>query len=195
MNLANDPTACGACGVSCTGAKSFCDGTCKEPPCDATGGCGGNEQCCGQQCCKTGQLCCKVEGPVGGGPPTCFTPTAEQRTCPQGCAPLCVSDRNLKHDVEPVDPRVVLDAVSRLPLATWSYKSDPQHTRHLGPMAQDFKAELGLGATDRAYDPIDAHGAAFASIQALRAMLDEQNARILRLEEENRALQRRLDKR
>lgn len=105
---------------------------------------------------------------------------------------MCASDRNLKHDIEPVDPRVVLDAVSRLPLATWSYKSDPQHTRHLGPMAQDFKAELGLGATDRAYDPIDAHGAALASIQALRAMLDEQNARILRLEEENHALQKRL---
>jgi hypothetical protein len=82
----------------------------------------------------------------------------------------------------------VLDAVSRMPIATWSYKTDNADVRHIGPMAQDFKSELGVGASDRSYDPVDAHGAAFAAIKALRTMVDEQGARIDRLERENREL-------
>lgn len=54
--------------------------------------------CCGVSCCGAGELCCAVEGPVGGGPPQCFAADAGQ-TCPQGCAPLCASDRALKRDV------------------------------------------------------------------------------------------------
>lgn len=62
-------------------------------------------------------------------------------------------------------------------------------------MAQDFKNELALGGTDRAYDPVDAHGIALASIQALHDMVEKQNTRILRLEQDNQALRKRLDAR
>jgi hypothetical protein len=55
-------------------------------------------------------------------------------------------------------------------------------------MAQDFYAAFRLGGTDRAYDPIDAHGVAFASIQALYDMTREQEARIEKLERENERL-------
>ena len=58
-------------------------------------------------------------------------------------------------------------------------------------MSQDFHDAFGLGATDLAYDPIDAHGVAFASIKGLYAVVHEQNARIDRLEQENRALRER----
>jgi hypothetical protein len=63
-----------------------------------------------------GALCCKTEGPLGGTPPTCFVPTASQPTCSPGCAPLCVSDRNLKRDIEPVDERLVLEQVASMPV-------------------------------------------------------------------------------
>jgi hypothetical protein len=76
-------------------------------------------------------------------------------------------------------------------ISTWSYKTDDPSVRHLGPMAQDFYSAFGLGDTDRAYYPVDAHGVALAAIKALARQLEEQNARIDRLELENRELRER----
>ena len=160
-------------------------GTCLSNGCDA------GTTCCGLSCCAAGQLCCAFSGPV---PPVdpyyCLTPTASQRTCPVGCSnpPRCVSDRTVKRDIEPVDERAVLEGVSQLPISTWSYRADSRSVRHLGPMAQDFFAEFGLGDSDRSYDPIDAHGVALAAIKALHDQLREQNARIEALERENQEL-------
>jgi hypothetical protein len=102
---------------------------------------------------------------------------------------MCVSDRNLKTNIEPVDPQAILESVARLPVSTWSYKSDPATVRHMGPMAQDFKASFGLGDTDKAYHPIDAHGVELAAIQALYERLDAQSARLEKLERDNERLQ------
>ncbi len=120
--------------------------------------------------------------------PSCYTPTAEQPTCAPGCAPLCVSDRNVKRDIEPVDEQAVLETLATVPVSSWSYKSDDPAIRHVGPMAQDFYAAFGLGGTDRAYNSIDAHGVALAAIKALYERVQAQDARIERLEQENRAL-------
>ena len=100
------------------------------------------------------------------------------------CAMMCPrSDRNLKRGFRPVDGDTVLDRVARLPISTWVYKDDARHARHLGPMAQDFKAAFALGDSDRYIHPIDADGVAFASIQAL-------HRRVIALEAENARLQR-----
>jgi hypothetical protein len=101
-----------------------------------------------------------------------------------------VSDKNAKRDIEPVDDQAVLERVASLPIATWSYKGDDPNVRHLGPMAQDFYTAFGLGDTDKAYNPIDAHGVALAAIKALDERLKEQGARIERLERENAELRR-----
>jgi hypothetical protein len=186
VNLDNNPDNCGACGTHCTGSTPYCDGTCKPIPCGRDGGTCSNGTCCGSDCCAPNQICCKSEGPQSG-PPVCFTPAGSDTTCPAGCAPQCVSDRNAKGDVVPVEGQRVLDALARVPMSTWSYKDDPT-VRHLGPMAQDLHAELGLGGSDKSYDPIDAHGVAFASIQTLYAMVKDQNARIEKLESENARL-------
>jgi hypothetical protein len=100
-----------------------------------------------------------------------------------------VSDRNLKSAIAPIDEQAVLEGVARMPISTWSYKSDDPSVRHLGPMAQDFHAAFGLGSTDRAYDPIDAHGVELAAIKALYARLRAQEEHIERLERENQELQ------
>jgi hypothetical protein len=139
-------------------------------------------------CCGQGQICCLSDGPQTY--PSCYTPTGPRDTCPQGCAPECVSDRNLKRDIEPIDEQAVLESVARMPITTWSYKSDDPSVRHMGPMAQDFKSAFDLGDTDKAYSPIDAHGVAFAAIQALYDRMQQQDARIRRLEEENARLAR-----
>ncbi len=187
INPDNDPLNCGGCGNVCSGSTPYCDGTCKPLPCADAGTCGAGSTCCGSSCCASGQICCKDEGPVTGAP-SCYTPTAQAPTCPQGCAPLCQSDRNIKRDIVPVDEQAVLEGVAQMPIATWSYKTDDPSVRHLGPMAQDFHEAFGLGNTDRAYDPIDAHGVAFAAIKALNEKLEQQSARIEKLEAENARL-------
>jgi hypothetical protein len=130
------------------------------------------------------------EGPVAT-EPLCFTPDADagQTTCVPGCAPRCVSDRDAKRDVLEVDERQVLERLASVPYSTWSYTDDPLRARHLGPMAQDFHAAFGLGQTDRAYEPVDAHGVSMASIKALYKLVQDQEARIERLEGENRQLE------
>jgi hypothetical protein len=103
-----------------------------------------------------------------------------------------VSDRNVKRDIRPVDERAVLQSIARMPLSTWSYTSDDPSVRHLGPMAQDFYQAFGLGETDRAYDPIDAHGVTLAAIKALYQEVQDQRTRIDRLEQENLDLRHRV---
>ena len=186
INKYNNPDDCGGCAVKC-GPGTYCEGTCTPVPCaDAGLGCSSGQTCCGQECCGAGQLCCQPDGPQPPLYPSCFTPTAAQPTCPPGC-PLCLSDRNVKRDVVPVDEQAILETLASVPVSTWAYKSDPS-VRHLGPMAQDLYAAFGLGNTDRAYNPIDAHGIALASIKALFERVQAQEERLERLEQENRDL-------
>jgi hypothetical protein len=92
-----------------------------------------------------------------------------------------VSDRNLKRDIDPVKPDRVLEALSNLPISTWSYTTEPSGARHIGPMAQDFKATFHVGSSDKLIMQVDADGVALAAIQAL-------NQQVKRLERDNRDL-------
>jgi hypothetical protein len=192
VNLQNDPLNCGVCGRHCEGNTPYCgDGTCQQPLCDSqTELCAPNSVCCGSACCPDGDICCEDQGPISRAP-SCFTPTAAEPTCPQGCAPLCKSDRNLKKNIARADTDAILKKVSELPISTWTYLDDPSGVRHLGPMAQDFRASFGLGNDDRTYHSVDAHGVALAAIQALEHVVEQQEQRIEKLEEENRSLGKR----
>ena len=103
-----------------------------------------------------------------------------------------MSDRNQKKNIAPVDTAAILDKVGRLPISSWTYLKEPADVRHLGPMAQDFRSTFGLGDDDRTYYAVDAQGVALAAIQALNRLVTTQEARIERLERENRELARRL---
>jgi hypothetical protein len=194
VNTNNDPMNCGACGNRCVGATNLCSGgVCIQATCGATVElCAPNSFCCGNACCAPGALCCEADGPVSGGPPSCFQPTAAEPTCPQGCAPLCRSDRNQKKNVVPVDGAAILERVGRLPISSWTYVEEAPEVRHLGPMAQDFRAAFGLGNDDRSYYAVDAQGVALASIQELKHLVDAQERRIEALERQNSDLARRL---
>jgi hypothetical protein len=194
VNLQNDPFNCGGCGHGCDTTTSFCaSGSCQPLPCGPAVSCLPTAICCGSTCCPAGDLCCESQGPVVTDFPVCHHPTAAQPTCPQGCAPLCVSDRNLKRDVAPIDPAAVLAKLHRLPIWTWRYTDEPPGVRHLGPMAQDFYASFGLGDSDRTYHSVDGHGVALAAIQALDRLVQAERERTAQLERENRALGKRLD--
>jgi len=93
------------------------------------------------------------------------------------------SDVNRKTNITPVDPAYVLQRVSELPISTWAYKEDEQ-VLHLGPMAQDFFRQFGLGNSDRKIATIDTSGVALAAIQGLKQELDRKDQEISRLRTE-----------
>jgi hypothetical protein len=85
VNTNNDIKNCGECGTVCGGNFPYCeDGNCSVPVCIGPD-CGPLGACCNNECCGTGELCCKVPGGPDG-PPRCTTPV--DGTCPIGC-PSC----------------------------------------------------------------------------------------------------------
>jgi hypothetical protein len=109
------------------------------------------------------------------------------------CAQICpISDRNKKENFATIDAAGVLRKVVEMPITTWSYTFEDASVRHIGPMAQDFKAAFEVGATDKAIFQVDADGVALASIQALAAELATVKDENQRLRESLAAMERRL---
>jgi hypothetical protein len=96
-----------------------------------------------------------------------------------GCNPP--SDRGLKANFSSVNPRFILERLARLPIQTWNYKSEPG-VRHIGAMAQDFRAAFNFGTDDKTLSVVDAHGVTMAAIQALYEQNRELARRVGRLQ-------------
>lgn len=101
------------------------------------------------------------------------------------------SDRNAKEQFKPVNAREVLDKVAALPITEWQYKTQGD-ARHIGPMAQDFRAAFGVGHDEKHITSVDADGVALAAIQGLNEVVREQRESIENLEARNRDLEMRL---
>ena len=86
------------------------------------------------------------------------------------------SSRALKENFSPVDPDRALNAVLQLPVSRWNYKASPEEGSHIGPMAEDFHRQFGLGADDAHISTVDAAGVAIAAIQGLNRKLVKENA-------------------
>jgi hypothetical protein len=111
------------------------------------------------------------------------------------------SDRNIKADIEAIEPKAVLHKLATVPVSTWRYKGEDESIRHMGPMAQDLYAAFGLGADEKGISTIDADGVALAAIQGLHeivrdreAQLADMAARLDQKDGEIAELQQRLDK-
>jgi hypothetical protein len=100
---------------------------------------------------------------------------------------MAPSDRNLKQDFAPVDGDQILDSLAALPITTWRYKTESGEARHIGPMAQDFKAQFGVGIDDRHIFQVDGDGVALAAIKTL-------SERVNRLARENAELRREISR-
>jgi hypothetical protein len=101
-----------------------------------------------------------------------------------------VSDRNMKKDIFPVRREDILAKLAALPIATWSYKTED--IRHMGPMAQDFAAAFGLGVDDKHIALTDMAGVTMAAVQALHEQVNEKDAEINGLKQQNADLEKRL---
>ena len=100
------------------------------------------------------------------------------------------SDRNSKENFAAINPRMVLEKVSALPITEWKYKVEADGTEHIGPMAQDFHSAFGLnGPDDTHIATVDEAGVALAAIQGLNQKLDEKDALINELSADIKAQQ------
>ena len=101
------------------------------------------------------------------------------------------SDREVKQAFRSVDVKDVLKRVVSLPISSWVYKNDST-TRHIGPVAQDFKRLFDVGSNDKTISMVDADGVALAAIKGLHMIVKERDAKIVALEKANDTMQREL---
>ena len=103
------------------------------------------------------------------------------------------SDRNTKEQFRPVNTRAILSHLASIPIQTWTFKQDDCGVQHIGPMAQDFYGTFQVGPDDKHIATVDAEGVAFAAIQGLNEIVQEQNAELAAKAKEIDALEKRLD--
>jgi hypothetical protein len=113
--------------------------------------------------------------------------TAGVQLPPGASAWSSVSDRNAKENFAPLNPRAIAERVASLRLETWNYKSQAPSIRHIGPVAQDFRAAFGVGEDDRHISTVDADGVALAAIQGLYQIIKDKDAEIAVLRAEKDA--------
>jgi hypothetical protein len=112
-----------------------------------------------------------------------------------GASITCASSRTLKENFLDVDGDDVLDRMRRIPVNTWNYTDEGRQSRHMGPFAEDFWREFGLGTEPLAIGHLDIDGVNFAGVKALdartlqlQARVDDQAAQIEALRAANEAL-------
>ena len=96
----------------------------------------------------------------------------------------CTSDRATKTDIVDVSVNDVLQRLVSIPISSWRFRGEPVEVRHVGPMAQDFRAAFGLGHDDKSIGTVDAQGVALAAIQGLYRMLEARDETIRALQRE-----------
>lgn len=81
------------------------------------------------------------------------------------------SSRALKEGFQQVDAAGVLQRLVSLPIQYWNYRGSDEG-RHVGPVAEDFRAAFGLGTDGRSISTVDADGVALAAIQGLHSKFE-----------------------
>ena len=87
----------------------------------------------------------------------------------------------------------VLDKIKSLNIKEWQYKKEHclQDTyRHLSPFAEDFRAEFGLGKSEREIQALDVAGVALKAIQELQSINERLLQRISESERKIKQLER-----
>jgi uncharacterized protein (DUF3084 family) len=91
-----------------------------------------------------------------------------------------------------MDPRHVLERLLELDISTWNYKTQSASIRHIGLVAQDFKAAFQVGESDKHINTVDAQGVALAGIQGLAQVVQDKDVSIAALEHQVAAQQQQI---
>ena len=104
-----------------------------------------------------------------------------------------VSDVNRKHLFEHISGEDILGRLKGLEISRWSYRTEHDSVRHIGPTAQDFYAAFDLGNDEHTIGAVDADGIALAAVKALETRTRNLSAQLLQANANNIALQKRLE--
>jgi trimeric autotransporter adhesin len=104
-----------------------------------------------------------------------------------------ISDRNRKENFLSVDGEDVLTRIRSLPVSTWRYIDEEDRTvRHIGPMAQDWKAAFGFNQDGTTINMSDFDGVNLVAIQALEARTAALQAQVAERDQRIESLEARL---
>ncbi|HLL16369.1 MAG TPA: tail fiber domain-containing protein [Pyrinomonadaceae bacterium] len=114
----------------------------------------------------------------------------------------CTSSRTTKENFKLTSGEDVLTRLRKIPVSTWNYTAEGSAVRHMGPMAEDFYQEFGLGTGNTSIGVQDLAGVSLAAVKALdqrTANLQQRTAEVEQLRGEvqtlraaNTALEQRL---
>jgi hypothetical protein len=93
------------------------------------------------------------------------------------------SDASLKENFADIDREEILERLAALPIQRWNYIRESSEAQHIGPTAQDFYEQFGLGDDDKTISTIDPAGVALAAIQALHAKTEQLESRTREVEQ------------
>lgn len=110
---------------------------------------------------------------------------------PEG--PKNPSDRNIKENIRVVDPQELLRSVATVPVYAWNYIAEPRNP-HIGPMAQEFAAALGVGNDPLAISTVDAYGVALGAIQGLYQRLQDSDSLLAEAQQRIADLERQVER-
>jgi hypothetical protein len=87
-----------------------------------------------------------------------------------------------KENFRPVNRRELLERLAALPVQNYKMKDQNDGTRHIGPVAQDFRAAFGVGENGTSINMADADGVLLAAVQALYEQNQTLSGRVAELE-------------
>ncbi|HEV2704452.1 MAG TPA: tail fiber domain-containing protein [Pyrinomonadaceae bacterium] len=99
----------------------------------------------------------------------------------------CTSSRYTKENFLLADGRDVLSRLRKVPVSTWNYINEGAQVRHIGPMAEDFYQQFGLGTGNTSIGVQDLAGVSLAAVKELDARtleLQQKTAEVERLRAE-----------
>ena len=115
-----------------------------------------------------------------------------------------LSDRNKKKNIRKIDYSSLLEKFRRLEVTEWSYISQQDQIRHIGPMAQDFYSLFALGESDSTISMIDIDGVNMAVLKQLEFQTSQLSIEVKKykdlvkkyeqLKVQNDILQKRIDR-
>jgi hypothetical protein len=103
----------------------------------------------------------------------------------------CTSSRHTKENFLLTSGEDVLARLRKIPVSTWNYTSEGSAVRHIGPMAEDFYQQFGLGTGSTSIGVQDLAGVSLAAVKALdqrTAQLQERTAEVEQLRSEVQTL-------
>jgi hypothetical protein len=100
----------------------------------------------------------------------------------------CTSSRFTKENFFDVKGSDILSKLRAVPVTSWNYIDEGKTVRHIGPMAEDFFAQFGLGTGNTSIGVQDLAGVSIAAVKELDTQLQQKNEEVKQLQDEVKQL-------